>query len=403
MIDKNNGLKPLFIVRYNEIALKGKNRGFFEEMLANDIRSRFAAQLIDCSVRKTRGRIYIYSSAPDEKTSSLLETIPGIASYSQGYELEKQTDFFKQASQAVRLLTAPFENFSFKIEARREDKTFPFDSMQLCRDFGGFLLEIFPAARVDVHNPEKFIELEIRDCIYISIGKTRACGGLPGGSTGKIMLLLSGGIDSPVAGKMLAVRGISLYALHFSSYPFTSRESEEKVISLARALSRFSPNLRLFISNILPVQKQIRACCEEKYHTVILRRCMMKIACLTAVQNEIPALATGESIGQVASQTLESISCSNAASSLPVLRPCIALNKDEIIDQAKKIGTFNLSIIPHDDCCTLFSPPNPSTKPRLQDIINNEKMIPELDLLLDQCHKTVREEILLSPETAQSV
>ncbi|MEW6674397.1 MAG: tRNA uracil 4-sulfurtransferase ThiI, partial [Thermodesulfobacteriota bacterium] len=362
--------------RYNEIALKKGNRRRFEDLLCRQIDEKLTAAGLTGRLRRTWGRIFLYCSGPAEAVEACLGGTPGVASYSRGFEIEKTPDFFQAAGEAVKIILGPDSDFSFKIETRREDKKFPMNSLQISREFGGYIFELFRGCRVDVHSPQYRIDVEIRDGIFISAGKSEACGGLPVGTAGRVLPLLSGGIDSPVAGKMLMVRGLSLAALHFTSYPFTSHDAEEKVRSLSIMLKRYDPALSLYFCNILDIQKQIKSHCAERYFTVLLRRAMMRIASLHAHALGIPALATGESVGQVASQTIEGLVCSDDVADCPVLRPCIGLNKEMIIAQAQAIGTFTKSIEPHADCCTLFSPRHPATHPLLADVEAQEKLIP---------------------------
>ncbi len=264
---------------------------------------------------------------------------------------------------------------TFKVESSRSDKSFPMKSPEISSHMGGVILENFEDLTVDVHNPDFYLYIDIKKNAYVYIDRIEGHRGMPVGTNGHGLLLLSGGIDSPVAGFMMAKRGMQISGVHFHSYPFTSERAEEKVKNLAKKLSLYTGNIRLYSVNILNIQKELNKDCPEKEMTILSRRFMMRIAEKIAISNSLNALITGESLGQVASQTIEGISVVNSSVNMPILRPLIGLDKVDIIDISKDIDTYELSILPYDDCCTLFSPKHPVTKPRLEDIENSEKNI----------------------------
>ena len=277
---------------------------------------------------------------------------------------------------------------AFKVEAKRSDKKFPLKSPEIAAEVGGYLLSRFSNLRVDVHEPDLVIFVEIRDqAAYIHGPQLDGAGGMPVGSSGKAMLLVSGGIDSPVAGYMMAKRGLEIEAIHFAAPPYTSEYARQKVISLCREVCEYAGRIKLHVVNFTHVQEEIRDKCPEEYFTIIMRRYMMKIAERLARENGCGALITGESVAQVASQTLYALGCTDVACELPVLRPVIGMDKNEIIAISRKIGTFETSILPYEDCCTVFTPRHPRTKPKLRDVLRAEQSLDEEALLADALSK----------------
>lgn len=270
---------------------------------------------------------------------------------------------------------------TFKVESKRGDKSFPMQSLEISREVGGYLLENMENISVDVHNPDVSIQVEVRDKAFVFSNKINGFGGLPLGTNGKALLLLSGGIDSPVAGWLVGKRGVDIEAIHFHSYPFTSDRSKEKVIDLAKILSSYCGKFKLYSINLLPIQKEINEKCPEEEMTILSRRFMMKIAERVGVANNCDALVTGESIGQVASQTVKSLYVTNESVVMPVFRPLIAMDKVDIIDLAYKIGTYETSILPFEDCCTVFLPKHPVTQPKLEKIIKSESKLDVEELI----------------------
>ena len=265
---------------------------------------------------------------------------------------------------------------SFKVEAKRSDKRFPLTSMDIAREAGGYILSCVPGIRVDVHNPEIVVHVEVREhSAYIHAGQFKGAGGMPVGTNGKAMLLLSGGIDSPVAGYMIAKRGVQLEGIHFESFPYTSERAREKVFELAREVAQYAGSFQLHVVSLTHIQEELVKACDEDYFTLLLRRYMMAIADRLAHRLGCGGLITGESLGQVASQTMQAIGVTDPVATLPVFRPCIGMDKEEIVQIARKIGTFETSIQPYEDCCTVFTPKHPRTRPELAKVLEQEQKL----------------------------
>ncbi len=369
----------VLIVRYSEIHLKGLNRPYFEKALVNRISHAISDP--DVTVDREQGRIFV-NGVTDKNVYSYAERLRkvfGIHSVSPAVAVEKDWDAVVDGARKLLdryLSTLPGGVHTFKVFARRADKRFPYNSEMICRELGHQLLEAFSSLQVDVHHPEIMFGVEIRKThAYLYCQEMEAVGGMPVGTNGRAMLLLSGGIDSPVAGYMIAKRGVSLDAIHFYSYPYTSERAREKVIDLAKQISEYSGDMTLHLVPFTDIQLSIYDNCPKAETTVIMRRLMMKIADRIAVRTGAQALITGESIGQVASQTMESLTVTNDAATLPVFRPLIGFDKDEIVSYAKKIGTFETSIQPFEDCCTIFVPQHPVTKPSLERILVSEQAV----------------------------
>lgn len=372
-------MEHVLIVRYSEIHLKGMNRPYFEKALMNRIRDAIPDP--DIAVEREQGRIFVncLSDANAYGYAERLCKVFGIHSVSPAVSVEKDWNAVVSGSKQLLdryLATLPGNMHTFKVFARRADKRFPYNSEMICRELGHELLEAFPSLQVDVHHPEIMFGVEIRkNRAYLYCQELEAAGGMPVGTNGRAMLLLSGGIDSPVAGYMIAKRGVCLDAVHFYSYPYTSERAREKVIDLARQISEYSGSMTLHLVPFTDIQLSIYDNCPKAETTVIMRRLMMKIADRIARRTGAQALITGESIGQVASQTIESLTVTNDAASLPVFRPLIGFDKDEIVSYAKRIGTFETSIQPFEDCCTIFVPQHPVTKPSLDRILLSERVV----------------------------
>lgn len=367
-------MKEIILIKNGELALKGLNRRTFEDMLIKNMRRRLEPV---GKFRFTVAQSTIVAEPEDEQTDldeavERIGKVFGIAGFSRAAAVEKDMDVILRSAEeylAPQLLTAR----SFKVEAKRSDKKFPLNSPQICAKAGEYLLEKFPHLTVDVHSPDLVVNIEVRDAYaYIHGKQIKGAGGMPTGSAGRAALLISGGIDSPVAGYMMAKRGLTLSAVHFYSYPYTSERARDKVIDLARLLSRYALPIRLYLVPFTDIQMKIYDDCPEKETTVLMRRLMMKIAERIAEGEGSRALITGESLGQVASQTLESLCVTDDAVSMPVFRPLIGFDKDEIMDLSRKIGTYETSILPYEDCCTVFVPKHPVTKPVLEDIRASE-------------------------------
>lgn len=363
-------MKEILLAKNGEIALKGLNKGTFEQMLVGNIKRRLKS-LGKFEYRRAQSAIYI---EPLEDTIDLdealerLQKVFGIATLSRSLVTEKNFDIL--AADAVLYLeeVLPYAK-TFKVEARRADKRFPMTSPEISAELGGILLEKFPHLKVDVKNPEITVTVEIRETkAYIHARKYEGAGGMPVGSSGEALLLLSGGIDSPVAGYMMAKRGIHISAIHYVSPPYTSERAQMKVERLCTKISQYCGSVRFFCVPFTEIQEKIREHCPEELFTIIMRRLMMEIAQRIAEKHELLALITGESVGQVASQTLPALACTDAACRMPVFRPVIGMDKTEIVAIARKIDTFETSIEPYEDCCTVFTPRHPKTRPQVAEV-----------------------------------
>jgi len=278
---------------------------------------------------------------------------------------------------------------TFKVEAKRSDKNFPLDSPAISKEIGGVILSCLPRLRVNVHEPDVVVKVEVRErAAYIHAGQFKGAGGMPVGSNGKGLLLLSGGIDSPVAGYMIAKRGIKIEALYFESFPYTSEQAREKVFDLAKKISAYTGSITVHVVSLTEIQEELVRKCDEDYFTLLLRRFMMRLAKKVANKYECPALITGESLGQVASQTIEAISVTNPIAEMPVFRPCIGMDKEEIITISRQIGTFDISILPYEDCCTVFTPKHPRTRPELAKVEAQEEKL-DVDALVERAFDTM--------------
>lgn len=379
-------MEEVVLVRYGEIGLKGKNRPAFENRLVESVRRALDGDG-QASVRREYGRIVVdFKGNPiPEWAIDRLQSVFGVVSVSPAKAVEPSLDAALAA--ARRIVEEEIANRQapvyFKVETSRSNKRFPMTSPEINGWMGGRILRAFPALKVDVHNPDFVLNLEVRDkAIYLYTRRYDGPGGLPVGSSGKGLLLLSGGIDSPVAGWLAMKRGIQVQAIHFHSFPFTSDRSKRKVIDLARVLSRYAGRtVPLHVINFTPAQTQIRQNVPEAMVITIMRRMMLRIATQLAQRLEIPALITGESVGQVASQTLESLAAINEVTSMPIIRPLVTMDKEEIVTLAERIGTYEISILPYEDCCTLFVPRHPETKPRLERVRRVEEPLPVDELV----------------------
>ena len=355
----------LLIVRCGEVALKGMNKPYFERMLVDRIRRNLKA-FKGVDIKRQEGLIFIRAEKDLDIDAIIKETakVFGVASISKAVE-----DYMMNLIEERGVET-------FKVEAKRADKNFPVKSPEIGRIIGAKVLIGCKVLKVDVHNPDVLLHVDVRtDRAYIYEGKVNGFGGLPLGTNGKGMVLLSGGIDSPVAAWMMAKRGMMIEAVHFHSYPYTSPRAQEKVEDLARILSTYVGRFKMHVINLLPIQEAIVANCPEEETTILVRRFMMRIAEKVAEKNDCMMLITGENLGQVASQTAESLVVTDASVSKPVMRPLIAMDKIDIMDKAKEIGTYEKSIEPYEDCCTVFLPKHPTTKPRLERILESESKL----------------------------
>ena len=375
------------------MVLKGLNRQTFEQTLLKNIRRRIAPAG-KFEIRSLQSTITVTPLSDDcdmDEASERIGKIFGIATYSRACVTEKSMEKILPACAEYlkyQLLCAK----TFKVEAKRSDKKFPLNSPQISAETGAYLLEKFPNLSVDVHHPDLIVRVEVRDfAAYIHGEPLRGAGGIPVGTGGKAAILISGGIDSPVAAWMMARRGLELSAVHFASPPYTSERAEQKVVDLLTEVSAYAGRIYMFTVPFTHIQEAIRDHCPEEYFTILMRRFMMKAAERIAQKEDCRALITGESLGQVASQTLQAICCTDEACSMPVFRPLIGDDKRDIVAMAQKIGTFETSIEPFEDCCTVFTPKHPRTRPNLKDVLQAESVLP-VEALLDECvqNTTVR-------------
>ena len=373
-----------FLIKYGEIGIKGKNRYLFEDALVRQM--RFALKDVDGSfyVHKSYGRVYVDCDGDYdyEETVESLKRVFGIVGICPVVRLEDRG--FEQLKKDVAAYIGemyPDKNKTFKVEARRSRKSYPKTSMEINCDLGEVILETYPEMKVDVHHPDIRLNVEVREEIYLYSEIIPGPGGMPVGTNGSAMLLLSGGIDSPVAGYMVSKRGVELEATYFHAPPYTSERAKEKVVDLAKLVSKYAGPIKLHVVNFTDIQLYIYEKCPHEELTIIMRRYMMKIAEAFARQDKCLGLITGESIGQVASQTMHSLAVTNEVCTMPVFRPLIGFDKQEIVDISEKIGTYETSVLPYEDCCTIFVAKHPVTKPNLNVIKCSER---HLDDVIDE-------------------
>ena len=377
-----------FLIKYGEIGIKGKNRYLFEDALIHQIRHALKEADGQFRVTKEQGRIYVEAleEYDYEETVGALQRVFGIVGICPTVILE-DVMFVYLAHDAVDYIRVdyPEGNQTFKVNARRARKDYPMESMEINRELGGRILDAFPDMRVDVHNPRIMLNIEIRQKIYVYSQIIPGPGGMPVGTNGKSMLLLSGGIDSPVAGYMVAKRGVKIDAVYFHAPPYTSERAKQKVVDLARKVSRYAGPVYLYVVNFTDIQLYIYEKCPHDELTIIMRRYMMRIAERIAEKTGSLGLITGESIGQVASQTVQSLAATNEVCTMPVFRPLIAFDKEDIIRISKKIDTFETSIQPFEDCCTIFVAKHPVTKPNIKAIRRSETHLAEkIDKMVEE-------------------
>lgn len=380
---RSKSMKEIILLKLGEIVLKGLNRKNFEDKLLRCVRRRLA-KVGTFQVRSAQSTIYVepqYDDIDMDEAAECVSRIFGVAAYARACVAEKDLEKMKAA--AAEYLADTLEGCrTFKVEAKRSDKKFPYTSPQISAEMGGYLLEKFPHLTVDVHQPDVIVTVEVRDFgAYVRAGLERGAGGIPVGTGGKACVLISGGIDSPVAAYMMAKRGLELMAVHFASPPYTSERAEEKVAELLQRVARYSGRLKMYTVPFTKIQEQIREKCKEDYFTIIMRRFMMEIAERLAQEKGAQALITGESLGQVASQTIGAIACTDAACTMPVFRPLLGMDKEEIIEISRRIDTFDISIQPYEDCCTVFTPKHPRTRPELSKVIAEQEKIDSVPLI----------------------
>lgn len=371
-------MKEILLCKYGEIVLKGANKRYFEDILCKELRKR-AKKHGNFDISRAQSTIYIKPLDDFCDIDSMYDDamkVFGLAAIGRAAVCEKDIEDIKRVAKEYIPQFLDGKK-SFKVDGKRSDKTFPYNSMDLAQIIGGEILEATKGrVRVDVHNPDITVKVEIREqAAYVHAGQMSAAGGLPVGSSGHGMLLLSGGIDSPVAGYMMAKRGVRVEAVHFESFPYTSELARDKVIRLARTIAAYTGDIYVHVVSLTKIQEELVKHCDEDYFTLLLRRYMMYIASRLAEKHDSKCLITGESLGQVASQTMEAIAVTDNAASIPVFRPCIGMDKLEIIDISTKIGTFDISIEPYEDCCTVFTPKHPRTKPQLQKVLIEENKL----------------------------
>lgn len=379
-------MKEIILLKDGEIVLKGLNRRTFEDVLKKNIRHAIS-HLGSFEIKSAQSIIYVKPLSDDidlDEACLKFSRVFGIVSYSRAAICEEKTLESIIATAPVYLEKELKAVKTFKVEARRSDKRFPYKSPEICAELGGVILDKFPHLSVDVHNPDLIVNVEVRDFgAYVHGAAHKGAGGIPVGTSGNAAILISGGIDSPVAAYMMAKRGLKLTAVHFASPPYTSKRAEDKVVRLLRRVSRYAGKMTMYTVPFTKIQKTIKNECPEELFTIIMRRLMMQISSRIAADNDCTALITGESLGQVASQTIGALSCTDDAADLLVFRPLIGMDKQEIIDISYKIDTYDISIEPYEDCCTVFTPKHPRTRPVLkyvkeaQEKANFEPMIEE--------------------------
>ena len=371
-------MKEILLCKYGEIILKGANKRYFEDILCKELRHR-AKKFGDFEISRAQSTIYVEPKDDFADMDGMFDAamkVFGIAAIGRAAVCEKDIEDIKRVAREYIPQFLEGKK-TFKVEGKRSDKRFPLNSMEISELIGAEILEeTHGKIRVDVHKPEITVKVEIRErAAYVHAGQYKAAGGLPVGTGGHGLLLLSGGIDSPVAGYMMARRGLRIEAIHFESFPYTSEMARDKVIRLARTVAAYTGDIYVHVVSLTHIQEELVKHCEEDYFTLLLRRYMMTIASRIAGDHDSKCLITGESLGQVASQTMEAIAVTEDAASIPVLRPCIGLDKNDIVEISRKIGTFDISIEPYEDCCTVFTPKHPRTKPQLAKVkVEEEKL-----------------------------
>ncbi len=379
-------MKQVIIIRYSEIWLKGKNKGFFESAFINNLRR--ALQGFDCKLEKHSGRYFVsdFADYESDEIVAKLKKVFGTHTLSIAYETLSDMDSIFEAAK-----TLSREEGTFKVESHRGDKKYPLTSVEISKKLGGMLLSHFHKLKVDVHNPDFTVRVDIREngIALVFADYIEAAGGMPVGTAGKGLLLLSGGIDSPVAGYMMAKRGMKVDCLHFHSYPYTNMQAKEKVVELATILSEYTCGTTMYSVSVTHIQEAIHEKCKPQLMITLLRRFMYRIAERHAKKISAQCLITGESLGQVASQTIEGMTSSNSVvETLPVLRPLVGFDKNEIIEKSVKMGTYETSILPYEDCCTVFLPDFPAIRPKLDEIEKEESKL-DIEALIEEAFESI--------------
>jgi len=383
-------MDEIILIKLGEMVLKGLNRNVFEATLLRNIRRRLN-NLGGFDIKSAQSTVYVTprEGADLDTAVEKVSKIFGIAAFSRACIVKKEMPAILEAAQEY-LKTELLGAKTFKVESKRADKSFPLKSPEISADVGEYLLNQFSHLTVDVHNPDITVRVEVRDFgAYVHGQPIRGAGGIPVGTGGNAAILISGGIDSPVAAWTMAKRGLELTAIHFASPPYTSERAEQKVADLLTKVSEYSGRMNMFTVPFAKVQEEIMAKCPEEFFTIIMRRFMMRVSEKIAVNEHCSALITGESLGQVASQTLQAIVCTDQAAEMPIFRPLIGMDKIDIIDISRKIDTFDISIQPFEDCCTVFTPKHPRTRPDLQAILEAERQL-DCDALIEECVRNVK-------------
>jgi len=379
-------MENTILIRYGELFLKGKNKGYFEKTLINNIKEKI--QHFNCRIVKISGRYFIcdYDESDEFQIIETLSKVFGIHSMSPAKMMDTSVDNITSYISNLEII----QN-TFRVTVKRADKRFPINSSEFAAQMGGVILKNNPHLKVDLINAEVDINIDIRENgkTFVFFEKINGLNGMPVGTAGDGLLLLSGGIDSPVAGYMMAKRGMNITALHFHSYPYTSEQAKQKVLDLAKILSDYTGNIKVLVCGFTKAQEEIHKNCNEEYMITLMRRIMMRIAERVCKQYNLKTIITGESLGQVASQTIESITVTNGViESLPVLRPLIGMDKNEITDISRYINTYKTSILPYEDCCTVFLPEHPVIKPKLEKVLIEESKL-DIDKLVEDCLKNI--------------
>ena len=392
-------MKEIILCKYGEIVLKGANRRYFEDMLCRQLRVK-AKACGNFDISRAQSTVYIEPLDDSADMDAMMEAagkVFGVVAICRAAVCEKNMESILAT---VKSYIPPYlaGKRTFKVESKRSDKRFPLDSIEISRAAGGAILQACPRMTVDVHNPDVTVKVEVREtAAYVHPGPIKGAGGMPVSSNGRGLLLLSGGIDSPVAGYMMAKRGLQIEAIHFESFPYTSEMARDKVLRLAQIVSEYNMDAMIVhVVSLTHVQEELVKTCQEDYFTLLLRRYMMAIADRVAHQFKCGALITGESLGQVASQTTEALGVTNPMATLPVFRPCIGMDKEEIVDISRKIGTFDTSIEPFEDCCTVFTPRHPRTRPDLKKVMAEEQKLPFDELVEEAIAGMYR--VIVTPE-----
>lgn len=387
-------MKEVLLIKNGELALKGLNRSTFEDILVKNIKRRLLKSVGKFTFTKSQSTIVaepVEEDADFEEAAEIVKKVFGIVAFSRAAVTEKDLKAIKDT--ALSYLGEDLRNVkTFKVNAKRSDKRFPMTSPEICREVGAHLLRNIPSLKVDVHNPDITVTVEVRDKnVFVHGNQIKGAGGMPVGSAGRVALLVSGGIDSPVAGWMMAKRGLQLDAIHFAAPPYTSKRAEMKVRDLVSIVAKYSGRVNFAVVNFTEIQEAIKENCPEELFTIIMRRLMMVIAERLAQKDDCGALVTGESLGQVASQTLGALACTDAAVQMPVFRPLIGMDKNEIITISRNIGAFETSILPYEDCCTVFTPKHPRTRPTLRLVEEAENAF-DFSEMIERAIETVRYE-----------